>query len=232
MHLIYFRWLYRGLLTAFVLGVPAAVIVALIAMALAPRMRAQARLKPFENSAFYADGRSVRHPPMGTIARDEKVTDAAFYWGRHTLPPVISRAEPPTRLTPLSALTRGGLSEIYVEGNPVPVTAPMLKRGQQRFDIFCAPCHGRAGDGQGIITRHGFAQPPTFHSEALRQAPAGYLFDVITQGYGMMYSYADRLEPADRWAVVAYIRALQLSQYAPADRLSPADMRKIQEANP
>jgi len=232
MHLIYLRWLYRGLLAAFVLGLPAAVLVALIAISFAPRMRAQARLKPYEDSAFYSDQRSVRHPPMGTIARGEKVADAAFYWGRRTLPPVITRAQPPTRLTPRSELTRDGLAEIYVETNPIAATALTLKRGQQRFDIFCAPCHGRAGDGQGIITRHDFPLPPTFHSEALRQAPAGYLFDVITQGYGMMYSYADRLNPADRWAVVAYIRALQLSQYAPADRLSPVDMQKIQEANP
>jgi len=232
MHLIYLRWLYRGLLAAFVLGLPAAVLVALIAISFAPRMRAQARLKPYEDSAFYSDQRSVRHPPMGTIARGEKVADAAFYWGRRTLPSVITRAQPPTRLTPRSELTRDGLAEIYVETNPIAATALTLKRGQQRFDIFCAPCHGRAGDGQGIITRHDFPLPPTFHSEALRQAPAGYLFDVITQGYGMMYSYADRLNPADRWAVVAYIRALQLSQYAPADRLSPVDMQKIQEANP
>lgn len=232
MHLIYLRWLYRGLLAAFVLGLPAAVLVALIAISFAPRMRAQARLKPYEDSAFYSDQRSVRHPPMGTIARGEKVADAAFYWGRRTLPPVITRAQPPTRLTPRSELTRDGLAEIYVETNPIAATALTLKRGQQRFDIFCAPCHGRAGDGQGIITRHDFPLPPTFHSEALRQAPAGYLFDVITQGYGMMHSYADRLNPADRWAVVAYIRALQLSQYAPADRLSPVDMQKIQEANP
>src|SRR5690554_7576204 len=97
MHLIYLRWLYRGLLAAFVLGLPAAVLVALIAISFAPRMRAQARLKPYEDSAFYSDQRSVRHPPMGTIARGEKVADAAFYWGRRTLPPVITRAQPPTR---------------------------------------------------------------------------------------------------------------------------------------
>lgn len=237
MHLIYLRWLYRALLVAFVLGAPMVIVVALIAIPRGPRMRQQARLKPYENSEFYKDHRSVRHPPMGTIARGERVEDAAFYWGRHTLPPVGTKSEPSTRLTPLTAQTkqdkkasRDAIDEIYVERIPIPLTSNTLERGRERFDIFCAPCHGAAGDGQGVITHHDFPSPPTFHSPPLREAPAGYIFDVITQGYGMMYSYADRLNPADRWAVVAYIRALQLSQHAPADKLSPIDIRNLREA--
>lgn len=96
--------------------------------------------------------------------------------------------------------------------NPPAITAQLLKRGQERFAIFCSPCHGAAGDGDGIIVKRGFPRPPSYHSEQLLAAPARRLFDVITNGYGVMYSYGTRVEAADRWAIVAYIRALQLSR--------------------
>jgi mono/diheme cytochrome c family protein len=107
---------------------------------------------------------------------------------------------------------------------PPPVTEALLHRGQQRFDIYCSPCHGRLGDGQGMIVQRGFPAPPSYHIDRLRQAPAQHFYDVITDGYGAMYSYAQRVAPADRWAIVAYIRALQASQDA---RLAdvPADKR-------
>jgi mono/diheme cytochrome c family protein len=95
---------------------------------------------------------------------------------------------------------------------PPPVTDALLARGQERFDIYCAPCHGRTGDGNGMIVQRGFPRPPSYHIDRLRQAPIQHFYDVISNGYGVMYSYAVRVTPADRWAIVAYIRALQASQ--------------------
>jgi mono/diheme cytochrome c family protein len=104
--------------------------------------------------------------------------------------------------------------------NPYPITLPLLQHGQNRFNIYCAPCHSPVGDGDGFIVQRGFPASPSYHIDRLRQAPDRHFFDVMTQGYGIMYSYADRLTPADRWAIVAYIRALQLSQHVPASSLS------------
>lgn len=98
---------------------------------------------------------------------------------------------------------------------PYKVTMQLLKRGQDQFDVFCAPCHSRLGDGRGIVVERGFPSPPSYHSQRLRAAPLTHFYDVITDGYGVMYSYGDRVEPKDRWAIAAYIRALQLSQHAP-----------------
>lgn len=105
-----------------------------------------------------------------------------------------------------------------------PVTMALLKRGQQRFDIYCSPCHGRDGNGDGMIVQRGFPHPSSYYSEALRNAPNQHFYDVITHGYGVMFSYADRVEPADRWAIVAYIRALQASASARVADV-PSDQR-------
>jgi mono/diheme cytochrome c family protein len=104
---------------------------------------------------------------------------------------------------------------------PPPVTAALLARGQQRFDIYCAPCHGRVGDGNGVVVQRGFPHPPSYHTDRLRQAPNQHFYEVITDGYGAMYSYADRVAPEDRWAIVAYIRALQASQNATVAEVPP-----------
>lgn len=104
----------------------------------------------------------------------------------------------------------------------------LLQRGQQRFGIYCAPCHDAAGTGQGRIPSRGFPAPPSFHIERLRSASSGYFVDVVTRGHGVMYSYADRVEPRDRWAIAAYIRALQLAQDAPAASLSDDERRKLE----
>lgn len=104
---------------------------------------------------------------------------------------------------------------------PPPVTVALLERGQQRFNIYCAPCHGRFGDGNGMIVQRGFPQPPSYYSDALRNAPSQLFYDVITHGYGVMFSYADRVAPADRWAIVAYIRALQASADATVADVPP-----------
>lgn len=114
------------------------------------------------------------------------------------------------RLPPVGTVARDDVPA----PKPPPVTEALLARGQERFDIYCAPCHGRVGDGDGIVVQRGFPRPPSYHIDRLRQAPVQHFYDVITGGYGAMYPYAERVAPADRWAVVAYIRALQASQDA------------------
>lgn len=108
---------------------------------------------------------------------------------------------------------------------PLAVTPELLARGRERFDIYCSVCHGKLGDGNGMVAQRGFRHPPTYHSDRLRQVPVGYFYDVISNGFGAMPDYAAQIPPRDRWAIIAYLRALQLSQYAPAAEL-PADIRE------
>jgi mono/diheme cytochrome c family protein len=115
---------------------------------------------------------------------------------------------------PSGVVAQGDLDRAEQTAKPPPVDAQLLARGQERYDIYCSPCHGLSGYGDGMIVRRGFPAPPSYHSERLRAAPAQHFFDVISNGYGVMYSYAGRVEPRDRWAIVAYIRALQQSQHA------------------
>jgi mono/diheme cytochrome c family protein len=153
-------------------------------------MQLNGRIKPYEVNA-YVQGRPVdRQLPPGTVSRDNQLEDEGFATGK----------------------VNGALLTTF----PITVTRQVLARGQVRYTTYCVPCHGRLGDGQGLIPPFGFARkPPSFHSDRLRAAPAGHFFDVITNGSGIMYSYASRVEAADRWAVIAYIRALQLDQQAP-----------------
>ncbi|MFL6601709.1 MAG: c-type cytochrome [Steroidobacteraceae bacterium] len=116
------------------------------------------------------------------------------------------------------------------QSNPYPLTLDSLRRGQDRFNIYCAPCHSPVGDGDGFIVRRGFPAPPSYHIDRLREAPDRHFFDVMTHGYGIMYSYADRVTPPDRWAIVAYIRALQLSQHVPAASLDAEDVERMEKA--
>src|SRR4051794_3864029 len=118
------------------------------------------------------------------------------------------------RPLPAGTVARGDLDRDAEAANPPEVTAALLARGQERFTINCVPCHGAAGGGDGMIVHRGFPHPPSYHTQRLRAVPPEYLFDVITNGYGVMYSYAARVSPRDRWAIVAYIRALQLSRHA------------------
>ena len=118
------------------------------------------------------------------------------------------------RPLPENVVAQGDVARTVAAKHPPPVTAELLARGRERFGIYCAPCHGLAGDGDGIIVAHGFPAPPSYHIDRLLAAPAQHFFDVITRGYGVMFSYADRLDAHDRWAVAAYIRALQLARRA------------------
>jgi hypothetical protein len=169
-------------------------IVALLLLAGCRRdMVSQARVDPLKANSFFSNGAGARPLPANTIAQGQLNADTLFYTG-HT--------------------DDGQLSTIF----PEPVTRPMLERGAERYGIYCTPCHGPMGDGRGIIVGHGFPAPPTFHQPRLRDAPPGYYHEVITKGLGLMYPYASRVPPADRWAIAAYIRALQLSQDArPSD---------------
>lgn len=151
-------------------------------------MQDQPRYKPLAASRFFADGRSARPVPAGTVAVDElEATDAA-----HT-----------------GADNKGFLDHI-----PAPVSEQMLHRGQDRFNIYCSPCHGRIGDGDGMVKRRGFFAPANLHTDRLRSVPPGYLFQVISNGFGAMAGYRDQINVQDRWAIVAYIRALQLARHA------------------
>lgn len=162
----------------------------------------QEKYEPLEASAFFADGMSFRSQVDGTVARGQLMLDEHFY--------------------------QGTVQGQFAETLPVPVDRPLLARGRERYDIFCAPCHDRTGAGNGMIVQRGLKQPPSFHQERLREVPVGHLYDVITNGFGVMYSYASRIPVADRWAIVAYLKALQLSQNLELDQLPAEDQRQLQ----
>ncbi|HTS38623.1 MAG TPA: cytochrome c [Candidatus Solibacter sp.] len=152
-------------------------------------MHEQPRQNPLSKSDFFADQRSARPPVEGTVARGQLREDTYFYTGK--------------------------VGETPGDVMPFPVTRQVLDRGRERFNIFCAPCHSRLGDGQGFVPSRGFSRiPPSFHIARLEKAPLGYFFDVITNGFGIMPDYASQIPPRDRWDIVAYVRALQLSQNA------------------
>jgi mono/diheme cytochrome c family protein len=151
-------------------------------------MQDQPRFKPLAESDFYADLRSARPPVEGTVARGQLHEDLYLSTGKF-----------------------GNNPGDYM---PFTVTGDVLARGRERFNIYCAPCHSRFGDGNGMIVQRGFRAPPSFHTERLRKAPLGYFFDVMSNGFGAMPDYASQSPPRDRWTIVAYIRALQLSQAA------------------
>jgi DNA-directed RNA polymerase subunit K/omega len=158
-------------------------------------MHLQPYYRPLAKSDFFADDRSARMPVEGTIARGDLREDTYFYTGK--------------------------IGKNPGDYMPFPVTLDVLERGRERYNIYCTPCHGRVGDGNGFIPTRGFRRPPSFHIDRLRQVPIGYLFDVDTNGYGVMPDYAAQIAPRDRWCIAAYIRALQLSQNAPAVDVPP-----------
>ena len=168
-------------------------------------MRDQPRYEPLEASQFFPDQSSARQLVAGTIANNYDVTNEWFYTGK----------------------TPDGQP---VDAFPFPITMEVLKRGQERFNIYCSPCHGLSGMGNGMIVQRGFSPPPSYHQDRLRNAPVGHFVDVITNGYGQMYSYAYRVKPEDRWAIAAYIRALQLSQNASVTDIPAAERGQLEDA--
>lgn len=180
-------------------------------------------LRPVDSFGAIKDERSARPVVEGTVARDQLREDVEFYTGRiagAASAGAVTAAAPPQGATPGATQTYQG----FVTEFPVSITESDLDRGQQRFNIYCSLCHGMTGEGNGMIVRRGFRRPPSYDEDRLRQAPPGYLFDVITNGFGTMPDYASQISPEDRWRVVAYIRALQLSARATVADV-PADQR-------
>lgn len=173
------------------------------------------RYDPLEQSQFFPDGAASRVLVPNTVARGQLREDEHLYTGK-------VNGQPATEF-------------------PMPVTAEVMARGQERFNVYCSPCHGQSGEGNGMIVQRGFRQPPSYHEERLRNEPVGYFFDVMTNGFGAMQDYSAQVTVTDRWAIAAYIRALQLSRQAtvadvPADRRGdldrPADAAAPNEARP
>lgn len=167
----------------------------------------QPRDKAYSANPFFADGASSRDPLPGTVPYS-RGSDADSSSGR----------EGYQRISAEDAADAA-------QEMPYPMSEELMVHGKQRYDIYCLPCHSPVGDGDGRIVRRGFPAPPSYHIDRLRQAPDRHFYDVISDGYGVMHAYGDRIDPSDRWAIVAFIRALQLSQHAPVDEL-PADIRE------
>jgi hypothetical protein len=166
-------------------------------------MQDQPKYVPLRPTDFFDDHRSARPLVENTVARGHLNANTELYTGKQADKPI--------------------------ENLPFPITREVLTRGQQRYDIYCSPCHDRLGDGDGMIVRRGYRRPPSYHIDRLRQVPDGYIFDVITNGFGAMPDYAGQVAPRDRWAIVAYVRALQLSRQGTLNDV-PADKRG--ELNP
>lgn len=154
-----------------------------------PNMDDQEKFEAYEANALFEDNKAMRTPPAGTVARGALIMDSVF-------------------MTGLDA------DSVPVAENPLEITMPVLERGRERFDIYCSPCHGRTGDGRGIMVNRGYVPPPTYHSDRLRDATDGHIFNVITYGIRNMKGYKHQIPPKDRWAIIAYMRALQRSQNA------------------
>jgi hypothetical protein len=168
-------------------------------------MHEQPKYLPYEPTTFFDDGRSERPVVPGTVARGQLRLDELLYTGKEN----------------------GTLSNKF----PFPITRADLERGRQRYNIYCTPCHDYTGSGQGIVVQRGFPTPPSYHIDRLRQAPVGHFFDVMTSGYGSMYSYASRIEPEDRWRIAAYIRVLQLSEHSTVQDVPESQRSQLNSQN-
>jgi mono/diheme cytochrome c family protein len=165
-------------------------------------MHDQPKFIPLRQSTFFADERSARPPVTGTVARGQLREDALLYTGK----------------------VNGADATMF----PFAIVERTLRRGQERFDIFCSPCHARTGEGDGMVVRRGYRRPPSFHDDRLRSAPVGHFFDVITNGFGAMPDYAAQINAEDRWAIAAYIRVLQFSAHATLNDVPPDVRGKLQ----
>ncbi len=166
-------------------------------------MADQPRYKPLARSEFFGDDRSARPAIEGTVARGALQTDELFYTGK----------------------IGGKEADVF----PYPVDEATFRRGRERFNIYCSPCHDRTGRGEGLVVRRGYRPPPSFHIDRLRQAPPGHFFNVMTHGLGAMPDYAEQIPPEDRWAIAAYIRALQLSQQAQLADVPEKERQRLME---
>ena len=184
-------------------------------------MQDQPKMKPFRSSTFFRDGLSARPPIDGTVPRGYLKTDTEFFTGKKpgkisttaATAPAQSPAGPqPAGTSAAPALMGAAAFPDDVEVFPIAVTPDVVTRGKERYEIFCSACHGLTGNGDGMIVRRGFRRAASFNDDRLRQAPVGHFFDAITNGWGSMPSYAPQIPTADRWAIIAYVRALQLSQ--------------------
>jgi mono/diheme cytochrome c family protein len=164
-------------------------------------MHDQPKYRGLRASTFFADGSSARPLIEGTVARGTLQEDEGFFTGR--------------------------INTVDVKELPFPIDAQVLDRGQERFNIYCTPCHDRTGSGNGMVVQRGYRRPPSFHIDRLRQADPGHFFDVMTNGFGAMPDYRVQISPRDRWAIVAYIRVLQLSQHAAAADVPGGDPTKV-----
>ena len=169
-------------------------------------MYQQPKYTPLESSDSFNDGRSARPLEPDTVAQGQLRTNALFYAGK-------SDGKDATAL-------------------PIALTAQLLKRGHERYDIYCAPCHDRIGNGNGMIVQRGFRPPASFHIQRLRDAPIGHFYDVMSNGFGSMADFSAQITPEDRWAIAAYIRALQLSQHATLADVSPDQKQKLEAQGP
>lgn len=173
-------------------------------------MQDQPRYESYSKSEdFFADGRAMRDAPEGTVARGELRENKAFYTGKK------ENQNPNVQVQTTTDASGNTLVSSFpndIQDFPVPVTKQLIDRGEERYNVYCIVCHGALGYGDGMVVRRGFPKPPTYHDDRLRNAPVGHFFDVITNGWGKMNSYAAQVPVADRWAIVAYIRTLQISQ--------------------
>ena len=179
-----------------------------------PDMEWQLKLRPQKANSFFTNGLSSQYHLPGTIARSTPLATPAGS--------VYPFEDSPVNTGQVTGTTN------FIENNPLPITAELLKRGQQRFTINCSPCHGALGDGNGIIPQRGYRHPPSYHIERLRKAPLGYFFDVMTNGFGQMSSYATQVPPDDRWAIVAWVKTLQASQNMPREFLGREDENSLE----
>ena len=179
-------------------------------------MQDQPKMKPYRGTSFFTDGQSMRQPIQGTVPRGFLRTDQALFTGKKQGTPAGGTAAAPS-----ASPQTGGAGQPASGANaypddvtefPFPITADTVKWGRERYEIFCSVCHGLTGNGDGMIVRRGFRRAASFNDDRLRQAPVGHFFDAITNGWGAMPSYASQIPVQDRWAIIAYIRALQLSQ--------------------
>jgi mono/diheme cytochrome c family protein len=176
-------------------------------------MHTEPRYQPLAETEFFSDHRSARPQVEGTVARR----------------PEGGPDDPHLRID--EARYTGKIDGEDIDQFPIPIAKEDIERGQNRFNVYCTPCHGHLGDGNGMVVMRGFRQPPSYYSDRLMNAPVGHFFDAVTNGFGAMPSYASRIQPDDRWRVIAYIRALQLSESASLNDV-PADQRQNLRVEP